>query len=457
MAESGPTPPSIKQAFLSPRSLAMATIGFASGLPNTVASETASAYLAKVGFDTTTIGWVGAVSSIYAYKFLWAPVVDAGPLPGLARVGRRRSWLIALQCAVAAGIAALALVLPESAGGSVTAFASVLILVAFLSATLDIVVGAWTVEAFPGRALGVGSSLSVVGYRAAMLAAGAIGLQIANAAGWRWAFAALGLAMAATALAPILSREPTSHPATRESFGQSLVAPMSELVRRLGLSLVIVVAIALFFRLPDQLARSMQQPFLLTYLQYDLGQFGWVRNGAGIPATLLGAILGGAAIVRFGMFRTLIVAAVLQSLSNLGFAWLGLTIAPLDGTQQPWLSTPILSMLAVGTFENLCGGAVSSVFVAWLMSLCQPRHAATQYAILSGAMAFAAGIANPVSGYLAKAMSWPSFFAITALGGVPGILLVLLTRFIRSRNADAEPVDLSRGPSSQAAPRDPPH
>jgi PAT family beta-lactamase induction signal transducer AmpG len=410
----------------------MVTLGFASGLPNTIATETASAYLAKVGFDTATIGWIGAISSIYAYKFLWAPFVDARPLPGLTNLGRRRSWLLALQCALALGIASLAIVLPASHEERVGGFASILILVAFLSATLDIVVSAWTVNAFPGRALGVGGSLSVIGYRAAMLAAGAIGLQLAGLAGWRWAFVGLGLVMAVTALAPVLSPEPSANRAEPVSYARSLIEPVLELWKRLGLALLLVVAITFLFRLPDQLTRSMQQPFLLSHLQFELTQFGWVRQGAGIPATLAGAILGGAAIVRFGMFRTLVVAGVLQALSNLGFAWLGLAIAPLDGSHQPWLSTPILSMLAVGTFENLCGGAVATVFVAWLMSLCDQRHAATQYAILSGGMAFTGGLASGLSGYLAASMTWPAFFAVTALAGIPGIALALAARMAKA-------------------------
>lgn len=436
MDDPRPSPPSIARAFLAPRSIAMATLGFASGLPYTVADQSVSACLAKLGFDTTTVGWLGTISSIYAYKFLWSPMVDAGPLPGMGRLGRRRSWLVALQLALALGIAAIPLVLPESAGGGVGSLSVLLVSVAALSATLDIVVNAWTVDVFPSRELGVGGSLSVAGYRAAMLAAGAVGLQLAAAVGWRWAFVALGAAMAATSLAPLLSPEPRSAPVEHGSYARSLVEPLRELVGRLGASLAIVIPMALLFRLPDQLANRMQQSFLLTYLKYDLAQFGYVRNGVGLGATLLGAFLGGAAIVRFGMFRTLIVAAALQALSNLGFAWLGLVIAPLDGGAQPWLSAPILSLLAAGSLENLCGGAVATVFVAWLMSLCTPRHAATQYAILSGAMAFTAGIANPAGGYLAKAMAWPAFFAVTALCGLPGIVLAMLTRSMRARTAE---------------------
>ncbi len=411
----------------------MAALGFASGLPYAIANETSTVLLAELKIERSTIGLLGAIGTLYSFKFLWSPFVDARPVPGLGRLGRRRSWLIALQVPLAILIAALGFVAPTTSASPLLGFAATLVAIAFLSATLDIVVNAWTVDAFPRRELGIGSSMSVGGYRIALLVGGAAAMQVAAGLGWPAAFVSMAAALGLGIVAALVAREPANEATRHESYAASLAAPIVELVRRLGPGLLLVAAMVLLFRLPDQLGAVMQKSLLLETLGYEKAQFGVIRNGVGLGATLVGSLIGGACVARFGIVRALVVGAVLQAASNLGFAWISTAVEPLGGVAQPWTSQPVIALLCVGGFENVCGGAVATVFVAWLMSLCERRHAATQYAILSGAMAFTGGIASGVSGFIAERTTWPAFFAWTALAGLPGIVLAAAASLVRRR------------------------
>jgi PAT family beta-lactamase induction signal transducer AmpG len=430
-----PDEPRLRDPFLSRRAAAMAALGFASGLPFAVANETASALLAALKVDRETIGLLGAIGTLYALKFLWSPLVDARPMPGLARLGRRRSWLVATQGSLIALIAVLAFAAPQAATAPLLPFAGLLVAIALVSATQDLVVNAWTVETFPRRELGVGSATSVTGYRIALVFGGAVALQVAASIGWNAAFAVLASGMGVGLAAALASREPSASTAELPpTLAQAFVVPVRDLARRAGATIPLVAAMVLLFRLPDQLGGQMQKSLLLETLEYPLGQYGIVRNGIGLGATILGSFIGGGLVISVGLARALLVGAVLQAASNLGFAWLAGAVAPMGGEVQSWLSPSILALLAAACFENLCGGLVATVFVAWLMSLCARRHAAAQYAILSGGMAFTGGIAVGLSGYLAARCSWPAFFVLSALAGIPGILLALLAARIAIRS-----------------------
>ena len=211
----------------------MSALGFASGLPYAIANETSSALLADLKIDRSTIGLLGAIGVLYSFKFLWSPLIDARAAPGLERLGRRRSWLLATQLPLAALIACLGIVAPSTATSPLTLFAVLLVAIAFLSATLDIVVNAWTVDSFSTPELGIGSSMSVTGYRIALLAGGTAALHLATVFGWPFAFIAMGFAMAIGVAATILSREPNVEMGPSAGGMQSLFEPLRELFLRL--------------------------------------------------------------------------------------------------------------------------------------------------------------------------------------------------------------------------------
>jgi MFS transporter, PAT family, beta-lactamase induction signal transducer AmpG len=407
----------------------MAILGFASGLPFTLATKTSSAILAERKVDAPTIGMVGgAIGLVYAWKFLWSPVVDARPAPLFAQLGRRRSWLVITQVPLIAAIAALGFVAP-AAGESLSAFVAVLLIVAFFSATQDILINGWTVDAFPNRRLGLGSALSVGGYRLAMLIAGWAVLALGGWQGWPLAFTAMAAMLALGLIATLASREPTADSPVSLTYGEAIASPIVDLVRSLRAWALPVLAFALIYKLPDQLGNAMQEPLLITKLGYELGQFGFARNAIGLPATIVGSFVGAWLVARFGLIRALAVAGVLQAVSNLGFAWLHATSDPLGGVIQPWLSRPMIALAAVSSIESLCGGLTGTVFVAWLMSLCNRRFGASQYALLSGIVQLSASIAGAVGGALAK--EWTSYYVWSAIVGIPGVAMVALLSWRR--------------------------
>jgi len=423
----------------------MAALGFASGLPYSITNETASVRLAELKIDPATIGLIGAIAGVYSLKFLWAAIVDARPVPGLASFGRRRSWLLATQIPLIIAIAALAWLMPPEKDSPLLPMAITLFAIGALSATQDIVVGAWTVDAFPKRELGIGSAMTVAGYRIALLVGGLFALSIAKRLGWPAAFLALAAMMSIGMVVTLFSREPAVETPPPQPLMRAFRAPIIDLARRIGFGLVIVTLFVLVYRLPDQLGNPMQKSLLLDTLGYEKEQYGVFRNAVGLGAMLLGAFLGGGFVARFGLLRTLLIGAMLQALSNLGFAWLAQVVVPLHGNVQPWLSWPMQALTLVSGIENLCGGFVGTAFVAYLATLCTPRYAATQYALLTGVMAFAGAIASERSGHLANFLNdWPAYFAWTAVAGVPGAVLVYsavrcLTRDSSFRAAEQDP------------------
>jgi len=203
---------------------------------------------------------------------------------------------------------------------------------------------------------------------------------------------------------------------------RAFVEPARELLGRLGGAAILLFVFIVVFRLPDQLATPMQKPLLLDTLEYDLEQFGIARNGIGLFATIAGSLAGGVLVVRIGLVRSLVVAGILQAVSNLGFAWIASAVQPVGHQYLAWMSFPMLALFGVSAIESACGGLVGTVFVAWLMSLCAPRFGASQFALLTAGFALANGLASAVSGFIAD--DWKTYFVITAVAGAPGLLLL---------------------------------
>lgn len=421
-----PAPPrSLAATFLQPRVLVMASLGAASGLPYAVANETGTLLLADLKVDRTAIGVIGAISGIYAFKFLWSPLVDARPVPGLARLGLRRSWLLATQVPLVALVAILASVAPAGPEAETLRFGLALAALTALSATQDIAVNAWTVDAFPRRELGVGSAAYVAGYRVALLAGGSLAPVVAAWKGWNAAFLLLAGLMAIGPLTVLFAREPDRGEARNSTPGgwRMLVAPIRELLAFAGPHVFAITLFVFLFRLPDQFGNAMQKPFLLEGLGYTKEQYGLIRNALGIAATLVGAAIGGGLVARFGLVRALLACGVAQAASNLGFVVLALRGGATGGSLA-WTDPAMAWLAGVALVESLSGGMVATAFVAWLMSLCDRRYAATQYALLTGLFALGQSLASAVSGPISKELGWTGFYLVTVAVAVPGLLLV---------------------------------
>lgn len=416
------------RVYLEPRVLLVLALGFSSGLPLLLTLSTLSVWLAEEGVSKTAIGLFALVGAPYTFKFLWAPLIDRARAPILSRLlGRRRGWAALIQLALAGAILALGATHP-SADPFATALAAVV--VAFLSASQDVVLDALRIELLEERQQGAGAAVYVMGYRLGMLAAGAGALFLAEALPWFWVHAAIAALMVVGLVATLLSPEPTEAPAPAAGrrFDQwlydSVVAPFADFLRRPGwLSILAFVAL---YKFGDSLAGVMANPFYLE-MGFTKAEIAGVSKIFGLWATLIGGALGGLAVARLGILRSLFLCGLLQMLSNLLFA------------AQALAGHDIALLTLVIAVENVAGGMGTAAFVAYLSALCNVAYTATQYALLSSFMSFARTTLSSSGGALAEALGWVWFFGLTTLAAAPGLLLLvwLGARGFRPKEATA--------------------
>lgn len=396
-----------------PNQFAILATGFASGLPLLLTLSTLSFWLKKVGVDKTTIGLFALVGMPYTFKFLWSPLIDRLPLPILRRwLGRRRSWLFLSQLLLAAAIFALGQTDPSLNPWST---AMVALIVAFLSASQDIVVDAYRIELLQADEQGVGAGVTQTGYRMGMLLAGAGALALSDYLPWPLIFSILSGVMLLAAMLTLFLPEPAA-PAEKETIGyaawvkKAIIDPLGDFLSRRGWPVVLLFI--MFYKLGDAFAVPMVGPFYVE-MGFTGTEIAAITKIYGLIATLVGGVLGGAGVARYGLFPTLLVGGVLQALTNLLFSLLAL-----QGHDLYWLGIAI-------TADNLAGGFASVAFVAYLSRLCNTAYTATQYALLSSFMALGRAMFSSGSGWLSDHLPWAGFWAVTTVMAIPGLLLML--------------------------------
>src|SRR5450432_726937 len=475
---------------------AVTVLGFASGLPLALTGQAMQAWLSADGIDIATIGFLSLVGLPYTFKFLWAPLMDRFEPPWL---GRRRSWLVLTQLALGA-------------------FALIAGLVAWLSASQDVVVDAYRTDILTSAERGFGSSLFVLGYRLAMILSGGIAFIWVDArqgGGWSWpevyramALFMIGAAVFSALFAPrlVAAARPVTvarndvlgflavavavavgFVATRFAFSplaRELVVPLvaatgaapplperwADLVALFaGIALTVplvafaarkarfetflgslasyftqpgaapFLAFIVLYKLGDAFAGSLLTPFLLQAMHYSTAEVGVVNKVIGLWLTIGGALIGGALMIRLGLWRALMLFGVLQMLGNLGFWWLavhgrgalpGLTIPPFDwGFVKLAEATPVDGglLMAIAS-ENITSGMGTAAFVAFLMSLCNRRFSATQFALLSAFASVGRVWVGPLAGVLAQSIGWPAFFIASTIVALPALVLLVVLR-----------------------------
>jgi PAT family beta-lactamase induction signal transducer AmpG len=389
-------------------------LGFSSGLPLALTGQTLQAWLTVENVDLATIGLLTLVGIPYTWKFLWAPLLDRYVPPFL---GRRRGWLAITQLALAAGIAAMALCTPRS---DIALLAVLALFVAFASASQDVVFDAYRTDIARAEQRGLAAALTVVGYRLAMLTSGALALVlVAGTPGfaglsWRATYLVMAALMAACVLVTLWGREPVAAAPPPRTLEEAILAPLREFFSRPGAWSILVLII--LYKLRDAFAGALTTAFLLRGAGFGLDDVAYVNKVMGLAATIVGALAGGALMVRLGLYRALMAFGILQAVSNLTFMWLAIA-----GKSYP------IMVLAVG-FENFSGGMGTAAFVALLMALCDHRFTATQYALLSALASVGRVYVGPAAGFATDprylGLDWATFFLLTFAVALPGLALL---------------------------------
>ncbi len=422
------------RVYLHRRVLAMLFLGFSAGLPLPLVFATLSAWLATAGVSKTSIGMFAWLGITYSLKFVWAPLVDRMPLPGLtAWLGRRRSWMLVAQLGVASALLGLARLDPAD-GLALVAWLS--LAVAFCSATQDIAVDAWRIEAAEARMQGAMAASYQFGYRLAMLAAGAGALFIADLVSWPAAYRSMAMLMMVGVVTVLLVSEPDGLRPPQAAaapggapwtarlaqwFATAVVGPFADFFRRNGAWALVLLGFIACYRISDLILGVMANPFYLD-VGFSLSQIAAIAKVFGFAMTIAGAALGGVAVARYGPVRPLIAGAILVAATNLLFAGL----AFLGQADPRYLAATISA-------DNLAAGFAGTVFIAFLSSLTSVAYTATQYALFSALMMLLGNFIGGFSGRVVEATDWVTFFLYASTMGVPAIVLsVVIARRVKA-------------------------
>lgn len=415
-------------AYTDRRVLQVLALGFSSGLPLLLTYSTLSAWLATVGVRRAAIGTFALVGIPYSFKFLWAPLMDRIPPP--LPLGRRRGWGITVQILLMGAVLSLGLCNPKH---NLPLMAALAVLVAFLSASQDIVIDAWRVEILNKDQQAPGAAMIQSGYRIAMLASGAGGLFIAAYAGWFAAYATMAALLGVGLLVFLFGPEPTvanadlhsvrsGWQAVRHAFATAVIGPFRDFMRR---PLWPVILLAIFgYKLGEAMAGVMSTPLYIS-LGFTLPEIATASKIFGFFSIVTGALIGGVVTTRFGIRRSLILCGVLQSIGNLFFV-----LQAIGGHRIGYLALCV-------TAENLTGAMAGTALITWLSSLCSPAFTATQFALLSSLASLSRTVVASSGGALSEKMGWVHFFLLTSVIGLPVLLLLpwVVTRENASQDA----------------------
>ncbi len=396
------------------RQLVIFLMGFSSGLPLLLGFSTLSYWLAKEGVELAAIGGLLTVSTPYSLKFLWAPTLDHLRLPGFTRLlGRRRGWALFIQILLMTAIVSLGASDPAD---NLVYMAGAALVVAFLSASQDIVIDAYRIEILLEHEQGAGAAMTQAGYRIGLLAAGAGALALADFIDWFWVYVVMAALVSVGMIAVLIAPEPTRtlpREKTRTDIRHAVIEPFAEFLTRNGLKgTVVILAFVLLYKYGDAVAGAMANPFY-HQIGFTGVEIASVTKALGVAATLVGVFAGGALVAKSGVFTALLVGGVLQALTNLIFAWLATV-----GNDITILA------IAVGA-DSFAGGVGSAAFVAYLSGLCNVAFTGTQFALLTSLMALGRTVLAASSGYIAEQAGWAGFFIATTGLAVPGLLLLL--------------------------------
>jgi PAT family beta-lactamase induction signal transducer AmpG len=432
-----------------PRVALMLVMGVSSGLPFMLIGNTLGFWLADDGIKLAAIGALSWVGMTYTVKFLWGAVVDRIKAPIIGRLGRRRSWMLIAQVVAAGGLIGMGLVDPRTQLGWLVAMA---IIAAVGAATQDTAMDAWRIEiAADADELGLLTAAYTFGYKFALILTEAVILGVAKRLGWPMSYVIYGAAIGVGMVAVLLAREPLAADAVMEAKGEearrhplaagadAVIGPIVAFFRSHGVAMAALMLLMItFYHLCDYMRGPMTNPYY-SALHLDKDAIMWTRLTLGTPAGFLGVVLGGLSSIRLGNHRTLIVGAVLQPLAVAAFALMGF-----HGGDYALFSVGglrVTAFQAVMTFDPIAMGYAGVALVAYMSTLTSLGYTATQYALLTSALAFTGKFLKGFSGAIVDLLhqgrslldAFAIFYLLAAALGLPaiGLCLVLARRPVK--------------------------
>jgi PAT family beta-lactamase induction signal transducer AmpG len=406
-----------EQYFVNRRIFAVLLMGFSSGLPLALTSSTLQAWFTEAGVNIVMIGALTLVGVPYTFKFLWAPLLDRFVPPFL---GRRRGWVIIAQIGLSLALFILTFFHPETQPKMMGTLA---LLIAFLSASQDIAYDAYRTDVLMPNERGLGAAAVTLGYRVAMLVSGGLALILADYLGWQLTYQMMAGLMFVLAIGTLFAPDAAHWVTPPKTFYIAIVEPFKNLLQRDRIYYILLFIIC--YKIGDALALSLMSNFLLKALQFSLTDIGLTFKTVGLFSTIFGAIIAGMFLTRVHLFKALLWFGLLQAFSNLMFMLLALV-----GKNY------ILMVLSI-FIEQFCSGMSTAAFVVFLMSLCDARYTATQYALLSALAALGRVFLGPVAAFIVEHVGWSSFYGWTVIACFPGLLLLILLRSKVRINAEA--------------------
>ncbi len=383
-------------------------LGFSSGLPLALSGSALQAWFSVSHVSLTEIGFIGLAGLPYTFKFLWAPMMDRWVPPFL---GRRRGWILICQLLLCAFIAGMTLFTPD-AHPKVLFFLACL--VAFFSASQDIVVDAYRTDVLDPEQRPMGAAMAINGYRIAMLVSSGLALIIAHHWGWKVSYLLMAGLMGISAIATVFGPDPKVVVTPPKKLWDCTVLPFLDFLKRP--QAVWILFFIVFYKLGDAFAGALSQTFLIREIHFNLAEIGVMHKSMGFLGTIFGTLSGALLIARFGWFRGLLTFGVLQAISNLIYMilmWTG-----------PDYFIAAFSIL----LENYCGGMGAAAFTGLIMALCNSKFSAFQYALLSSLSAIGRVFIGPLAGFIANDYGWTAYFMSSVVLAIPGLVLLFLLK-----------------------------
>lgn len=428
--------------YLSKKMLSIFLLGFSSGLPLCLTVSLLQTWFKVSGIDIVSISFMSLIGQPYVYKFLWSPYLDRYSSPIFKFMEQRKGWILTTQLLIILNIMFMARLDPKT---SPWILSSLGLLLAFFSASQDLVIDAYKIEILDPDERGLGAAIGIEGYRLAMLVSGAGGLILADHLGWRQAYfimaSLMSIGVVGTLIAYDTNRTYSDTNINSNNINNQLIYNKKSIWFKLKSILIEMliplkqflskeksgyfILLIILYKLGDVLSHSLTNQFLLD-LNFSLTAIGTINKLVTLVASLIGVMLAGILMTKINLFQAMLFFGSLQAVTNLLYVLLAI------------IGKDYYLAISVFFLENLCGGMGTSALVALLMGLCDKKHSATQFALLSSIASIARIYVGPIAGILVKYLGWKIFYVYSTIAAIPGIILIICLRskinFYDSRN-----------------------